>query len=159
MRKLFLLIASAVVVVALAGAGSADAKCGVKCLNKKVRTLSSQMSQAQATINQQAQQIAQTTQDLNQLHSCFAEAPLTDYGDASGSFGYVFDNDGLGRRRPVLHVRTGHHVDGRRGHRLVPVRLLQYGHVAGRRRGEVFDRPTGCSRRPRSAAGAHAVAH
>ena len=102
MRKLFLLIASAVVVVALAGAGSADAKCGVKCLNKKVRTLSSQMSQAQATINQQAQQIAQTTQDLNQLHSCFAEAPLTDYGDASGSFGYVFDNDGSGGDDPFF---------------------------------------------------------
>ena len=102
MRKLFLLIASAVVVVALAGAGSADAKCGVKCLNKKVRTLSNQMSQAQATINQQAQQIAQTTQDLNQLHSCFAEAPLTDYGDASGSFGYVFDNDGNGSDDPFF---------------------------------------------------------
>lgn len=102
MRKLFLLIASAVVVVALAGASSADAKCGVKCLNKKVRALSSQMSQAQATIDQQAKQIAQTTQDLNQLHSCFAEAPLTDYGDAAGSFGYAFDNDGTGGNGPFF---------------------------------------------------------
>jgi outer membrane murein-binding lipoprotein Lpp len=102
MRKLFLLIAAGAVVVALTGASSADAKCGVKCLNKKVNQLSGQVSRAQATIDQQAQQIAQTTQDLNQLHSCFAEAPLTDFGDAAGSFGYVFDNDGNGGDGPFF---------------------------------------------------------
>jgi hypothetical protein len=96
MRKLILLIASAAVVIALAGASSADAKCGIKCLNKKVNGLSRQLSQAQATINQQSQQIAQSNQGLSELQNCLAEAPLTDYGDVAGSFGYVFDNDGAG---------------------------------------------------------------
>jgi hypothetical protein len=102
MRKLILLIASAAVVIALAGASSADAKCGIKCLNKKVNGLSHQLSQAEATINQQAQQIAQSSQSVTELQNCLAEAPLTDYGDPSGSFGYLFDNDGTGGDDPFF---------------------------------------------------------
>jgi len=99
MRKLLLSLVGMGILL-LAPAGTAEGACKLKCLNKKVNRLSSQLAQAEATIAQQTQQInAQTqringnTQALGELLGCLAEAPLTQYGDPPGA-GYVFD-DGM----------------------------------------------------------------
>ena len=96
MRKLLLCAVAAALITAVAGTGSAEAKCGNACLKKKLNTLTTQVSQLQQTVGQQSQAIQQTQQKFNTLVNCLGEAPLTQYGDPAGTFGYQFDNDGSG---------------------------------------------------------------
>ena len=92
--KRLVLIALAAALTVLASGTSAQAGCNTaKCLNKKIRTLSTQVTQLQQTVTQQAATIQQTQQGLNTVVNCLAEAPLTQYGDPAGDFGYQFDNN------------------------------------------------------------------
>ncbi len=99
-------------------AGSAQAKCGDGCLNRKIVRLSKRLGQAEKTIKAQAQTIAQQSQAITGqgqtiaaqgqaingqsqatkkvesfLFGCVFEAPLSVYGDPEGSFGYLFDTE------------------------------------------------------------------
>ncbi len=105
--KRFLVGSVGVLILVLALSGSAQAKCGIGCLNGKVRKLSASLARAEKTIAAQGQTIAaqgqtiaaqgeaiaaqaQTTTKVNSLYSCLAEVPITEYGDPLGEFGYVF---------------------------------------------------------------------
>ncbi len=108
----------AAMLVVLAFAGSAQAKCGDGCLNRKIVRLSKRLGQAEKTIKAQAQTISQqsqaiagqgqtiaaqgqaigkqgqTTKEVESfLFGCVFEAPLSVYGDSEGNFGYLFDNE------------------------------------------------------------------
>jgi hypothetical protein len=96
MKKLIPVAVGAMILLVLAMTGPAEAKCGTKCLNKKVRALSAGLAAAQQTIALQGQRLQQTTQELSSLENCLGEAPLTQYGDPAGTFGYMFDNDAIG---------------------------------------------------------------
>jgi hypothetical protein len=82
MRK----FAGAVAVAAfLALCGSAQATCGVSCLNHKVKSLTTALHKAERLINNNAAV-------FNRFVSCVGESALTLYGDPSGhTFGYVYD--------------------------------------------------------------------
>jgi hypothetical protein len=92
MRKLLLCAVGAALIAAVAGAGSAEAKCGNACLKKKLNRLTTQVSQLQQTVSQQSQAITASNQALKNVVDCFGEAPLTQYGDPAQTFGYQFDN-------------------------------------------------------------------
>jgi hypothetical protein len=96
MRKLLLCAVGAALITAVAGAGSAEAKCGNACLKKKLNRLTTQVTQLQQTVSQQSQAITASNQALKNVTDCLGEAPLTQYGDPAGTLGYQFDNDAIG---------------------------------------------------------------
>ena len=85
MRKL----AGALAVVAcLALCASAQASCGVSCLNHKVKSLTTALHKAEALINYNAAV-------YNHFVNCVGESALTMYGDPNGhTFGYVYNSGG-----------------------------------------------------------------
>jgi len=102
--KKALMVTAALLVLVLAFAGSADAKCGVGCLNHKLSKLSKSLKKAEEAIAAQSQTIAQqsqalaaangaqaqTAKEVKTLYSCLNEVPMLELGDPGGSFGYVF---------------------------------------------------------------------
>jgi hypothetical protein len=114
MRRV-LLATAAILALGTAFAGTAQAKCSVTCLNRKVKQLSSGLIKAEKTIaslsktvSQQGQAItaqnqtiagqgatiaalSQKTTFVTALEECLYEAPFTEYGDPEGSFGYHFN--------------------------------------------------------------------
>jgi hypothetical protein len=107
MRRI-LVATAAVLALSAVFAGGAGAKCSVSCLNRKVKQLSSALIKAEKaiaslnkTVAQQGQAIAaqnqaiaglsQSAKFVQVLEKCLFEAPLTQYGDAAGAFGYLFD--------------------------------------------------------------------
>lgn len=109
--KRVLVTAIALLALALAFTGSAEAKCGVRCLNQQVKKLAKGLQKAEQTIatqgraialqgqtiTQQSQAIATLRNEagdagkkVNALYSCLAEIPLTQYGEPEGPLGYIF---------------------------------------------------------------------
>lgn len=82
---------SAIVGVAAAAPAGAANCTTVKCLQKQVNKLSK-------TVKKDTKSLKQDTTDLKALSTCLYEAPITLYGDPSGtpSTGYEFSNDGAG---------------------------------------------------------------
>ncbi len=113
--KKVLVVSVAALVLAMAFAGTAEAKCGVGCLNRKVKKLSSGLAKAQQTITSQSKTIAQQGQAIASLSQtvssqgsaiagqeqavakatsqlgCIAEVPVSEYGEPGGAYGYVWD--------------------------------------------------------------------
>jgi hypothetical protein len=113
MKKLPVASITALVLV-LAFSASADAKCNTNCLNRKVKALAGGLAKAQQTITAQSQTIAQLSQkvseqgqaltahagainqqikavnQVNESLNCLVEAPLTQYGEPEGPYGYLF---------------------------------------------------------------------
>lgn len=97
-------VAVALLVLVLAFTGSADAKCGVGCLNHKISKLTKSLKKAEEAIAAQSQTIAQqsqaltvangaqaqTVKEVRALYTCFAEIPLADFGEPKKEIGYVF---------------------------------------------------------------------
>jgi hypothetical protein len=75
-------LAVAVVVSALAVPAGAQAS-----LRSQVRTLQREVKSLQSAVKAD-------TKYVDALKACVAEAPLTDYGDSAGTFGYVYDLGG-----------------------------------------------------------------
>jgi len=114
-RVLVVLPAILALTTSLGFAPGAQAKCSVTCLNHRVKQLSSGLIKAEKTIAslsktvaQQGQAIAaqnqtiaaqgatiagltQATKFVKFLEECLFEAPLTQYGDPAGTFGYHFN--------------------------------------------------------------------
>lgn len=137
MRKV-LVVSLVGVFAVLAFAGSAQAKCGDGCLNRKIVRLSKRLGQAEKTIKAQAQTIAQqsqaiasqgqtiaaqgqaigkqgqTTKEVESfLFGCVFEAPLSVYGDPEGDFGYLFDNETETIKTSALDVTAeGDFIEG-----------------------------------------------
>lgn len=76
MRRIIILSAL-VIAGAFTIVSTAQAQCGLGCLNHKITVL-------QRTVRAD-------TRALTAVATCFAEHPVTLYGDPSGTFGYVFD--------------------------------------------------------------------
>lgn len=109
--KKALMVSVALLVLVLAFAGSADARCGVGCLNHKVKKLTTSLKQAEQAItaqneviSQQSQAItaanagqAKTAKEMHSLVDCLAEVPLTQYGQPDGPLGYVvkYEDEGI----------------------------------------------------------------
>jgi uncharacterized coiled-coil protein SlyX len=91
----------------LAFSAGAEAKCNLTCLNHRVNSLSTALIKAQKKIAAQGQTIAGLGQQLGAQDlaissqqsavkkatsaiACMFEAPLTDYGQPEGPFGYIF---------------------------------------------------------------------
>lgn len=102
-----LLAATAALVLALSLGASAQAKCGLACLNHRVRELSNGLTKAEKkisslnqTVSAQGQAIAQQQQALgalgevgkkvDALYACLFEVPVTQFGEPGGPFGYLF---------------------------------------------------------------------
>ncbi len=81
-------ISAIVGVAAAAPAGAANCKT-VPCLQKQVNKLSK-------TVKKDTNALKKDTSELKSLGSCLLEAPITLYGDPSGTpgTGYEFSNDG-----------------------------------------------------------------
>jgi uncharacterized coiled-coil protein SlyX len=114
MRRV-LLTTAAILALGTAFAGTAQARCGVSCLNRKVKQLSSALIKNEKTIAslsktvaQQGQTIAAQTQTINQqsaainalagaakfatlLEKCLFEVPLNRYGDPAADEGYLYE--------------------------------------------------------------------
>jgi tagatose-1,6-bisphosphate aldolase non-catalytic subunit AgaZ/GatZ len=103
--KKTLMVTAALLVLVLASAGSADAKCGVGCLNHKLSKLSKSLKKAEEAITAQSQTIAQQSQalamatgaqaqtgkEVKALYTCFGEVPLAEYGEPKEKIGYLFE--------------------------------------------------------------------
>lgn len=113
MRRV-LVAMTAILALSLAFAGGAEAKCGVSCLNRKVKQLSSGLIKAEKTIASLSKTVAQQSQQisaLNQtvsvqgatlnglagatkfvrlLEECLFEVPLNRYGDPASEEGYLY---------------------------------------------------------------------
>lgn len=95
-EKLFwLLLAVAILFLSMMGlAGQSEAKCGLRCLNKRTIVLSLRLSHAEATIRRQRGELeeaqAKTTGALSGLLGCLAQIPVSRYGEEDGPFGYQF---------------------------------------------------------------------
>jgi hypothetical protein len=81
--------AGAVVVAAfLVLCASAQATCGVTCLNHKIKTLTTALHKAERLIDYNAAV-------FNRFVNCVGESALTEYGDEAGNtFGYVYNPGG-----------------------------------------------------------------
>jgi uncharacterized Zn-binding protein involved in type VI secretion len=109
--KKVLVTAVALLALAPAFTGSAEAKCGVRCLSQQVKKLSRSLQEAEQTIATQGKAIAQQGQTIaqqgqaitslkseagdasekvNALYGCLVEIPLTQYGEPEGPLGYLF---------------------------------------------------------------------
>ncbi len=94
-------------VLCLAFSAGAEAKCNLTCLNHRVNSLSTALTKAQKKIATQGKTIADLSQKvsaqgqtvsgqgsaINKVNSaldCLFEAPLTEYGEPEGPFGYIF---------------------------------------------------------------------
>lgn len=106
MKKLFS-VSLVALALALAFSAGAEAKCNVTCLNHRVNSLSTALIKAQKKIAAQDQTIAGLSQQVsaqnqaisgqgdavkkvNSALNCLFEAPLTEYGEPEGPFGYIF---------------------------------------------------------------------
>jgi uncharacterized coiled-coil protein SlyX len=106
MKKL-LVACLAGLALSLVFSAGAEAKCNISCLNNRVNSLSTALIKAQKKIVTQGQTIASLSQQVsaqNQAISgqqgavkkvtsaiaCMFEAPLTEYGQPEGPFGYIF---------------------------------------------------------------------
>ena len=98
------MVATAAALILTAGLGfatGAQAKCSVTCLNRKVKQLSSALIRAEKAIVSLSKTVTQQGQVINGLAAqnaqtktifeCLFEAPVTQYGDSGGAFGYLFD--------------------------------------------------------------------
>jgi|GEM_PF-1358765 len=116
--KKVLAITVAALVLALAAAGSAEARCGVRCLNQQVKQLTRGLKKAEQTIATQGRTIAQQSQAIaavqnegaitgkkvNALYSCLVEIPLTQYGQPEGPFGYLFQYENEAEEVQVIET-------------------------------------------------------
>src|SRR3954454_1999208 len=105
--KRVLVITGALLVLMLAFAGSAEAKCGIGCLNHKVKKLTASLKKAEEAITAQSQTIvqqgqaltaangaeAQTAKEVKALYTCFGEVPLSQYGEPDKKIGYLFETE------------------------------------------------------------------
>jgi hypothetical protein len=97
--------------IALVSTEAAQAGCrGWRCINRQVTALRNQVNglrsqlsglssalvAADARIASDETTINDDNQQLQTLFGCLAEAPLTQYGDPLGTFGYVFNPGGGG---------------------------------------------------------------
>jgi uncharacterized coiled-coil protein SlyX len=106
MKKL-LAASLAALALTLAFSAGAEAKCNVTCLNHRVNSLGTALIKAQKKIAAQDQTIAGLSQQVSgqsqalsgqqsavkkvsSALECMFEAPLTDYGEPEGPFGYIF---------------------------------------------------------------------
>ncbi len=137
MRRV-LVATAAVLALSAIFAGGAGAKCGVSCLNRKVKQLSSAVIKAEKTIASLSKTVAAQKQEiaaqkaaiasqgatiagLSQgakfvtfLETCLFEAPFTQYGDPNGTFGYLFEEEGGGapiKRTALDFTAVGDAID------------------------------------------------
>ncbi|MFL5900647.1 MAG: hypothetical protein ACJ75S_05555 [Solirubrobacterales bacterium] len=106
MKKL-LWASLAALVLALVLSTGAEARCNVTCLNHRVNALGTALIKAQKKIATQGQTIADLSQQVSaqtqtisgqgsaikkvsSALACLFEAPLTEYGEPEGPFGYIF---------------------------------------------------------------------
>lgn len=106
MKKL-LATSIAALVLPLVFTAGAEAQCNVSCLSHRVNALDTALIKAQRKITAQGKAINELSQQVssqNQVISgqqsaiktaasaiaCMVEAPLTDYGEPEGPFGYIF---------------------------------------------------------------------
>jgi hypothetical protein len=105
---------------------TAQAKCGLGCLASRISSLQSQVGSMQgqvSSLNGQVSslsgqvsslqgQLAAADRTLGTITNCLAETPVTQYGDPSGTFGYVFSNDGFSSffTSALDGTAPGHHV-------------------------------------------------
>jgi hypothetical protein len=103
--KKALVVSAALLVLGLAFTASADARCGVGCLNHKVKKLTAGLKKAEEAIAAQGQTIAQqaqaltaangalarTAKEVTSLFTCLGEIPLSEFGEPKKGIGYVFE--------------------------------------------------------------------
>lgn len=99
MRRALVALA-AVLVVSLGAGASAQAKCGVTCLNHRVGQLSNGLIRADKKIATLSKVVAQQEQTIaglgpigkkvDALYECLREVPISEYGEPGGPFGYIF---------------------------------------------------------------------
>lgn len=107
--KRALLALVAILVLSLGLGASAQARCGVTCLNHRVRQLSNGLIRAQRTISslkqtvgQQGETIAaqqqaigglgETGKKVDALYECLFEVPISRYGVPEEEEGYLYEN-------------------------------------------------------------------
>lgn len=96
--RLFVVALSASATIGGVAAGAADATgCRTfRCLRKEVSALSRTVRAESRTLRKQSRAIRTQSRTIRTLRTCLVEAPVTLYGDSSGSnsFGYYFSPEG-----------------------------------------------------------------
>jgi outer membrane murein-binding lipoprotein Lpp len=82
-------------VLAVITPASAQASCGMNCMNSRIRSLQVQVASLQGQVVRLERTVSSIGSYTAKLENCIHEAPVTDYGDGStGTFGYVYDTGG-----------------------------------------------------------------